>query len=198
MMNSNSSPNSTGQSPDKLPLVTPGRKSVPRRLYSTPDYTKIKLGDLPQECLDDLDDDDKQKFENLKASVHEQWRQVPMSTVQGSWSSLQAAYDKYYAAAQAGGPAQGQIDRTADVVDMMKKQDKLRRYTTAEHQEEVVFSITMNKLFKVRRTSSMPSIGATLVPEILDGVELPADESESAYSALDRRIGSKIMLCFFD
>ena len=91
MMNSNASPNSTGQSPDKLPLVTPGRKSVPRRLYSTPDYTKIKLGDLSQDCLDDLDDDDKQKFENLKASVQEQWRQVPLSTVQGSWSSLQAA-----------------------------------------------------------------------------------------------------------
>ena len=89
-----------------------------------------------------------------------------------------------------------QPDRTADVVDMVKKLDKLRRYTTAEHQEEVVANITMNKLFKVRRTSSMLSTGATLVPEVLDGVELPANESESAYSTLDNMIGSKIMLCF--
>ena len=68
MQNSTGSPNSTGQSPDKLPLVTPGRKLVPRRLHSTPDYTKINLGTLSQDCLNDLDDDDKQRFENLKAS----------------------------------------------------------------------------------------------------------------------------------
>ena len=78
MMNSNISPNSTGQSPDKLPLGTPGRKTVTRRLYSTPDYTKIKLGDLSQDCLDDLDDDDKQKFENLKASVQDSCRDRPI------------------------------------------------------------------------------------------------------------------------
>ena len=196
MMNSTGSPGSTGQSPDKLPLVTPGRKLVPRRLHSTPDYTKINLGTLSQDCLNDLDDDDKQRLENLKASVGEDWKQVPLSTVQGSWSSMQAAYDKHYSSVQSGGSAPMQPDRTADVVDMVKKLDKLRRYTTAEHQEEVVANITMNKLFKVRRTSSMLSTGATLVPEVLDGVELPANESESAYSTLDNMIGSKIMLCF--
>ena len=80
MMNSTGSPGSTGQSPDKLPLVTPGRKLVPRRLHSTPDYTKINLGTLSQDCLNDLDDDDKQRFENLKASVGEDWKQVSLST----------------------------------------------------------------------------------------------------------------------
>ena len=81
MLHSTGSPNSTGQSPDKLPLVTPGRKLVPRRLHSTPDYTKINLGTLSQDCLNDLDDDDKQRLENLKASLDEDWRQVPLSTV---------------------------------------------------------------------------------------------------------------------